>query len=125
MKPLIPSSDDFWILSEGYRDGGDAALSLIRTGTYLGFAVYPCAFLYFRCIELALKAVLVHHAVPEHEIARSLGHRLSLLVARAETFTPLSVLGILAEDRQLLDQFSDDYANKWFEYPDDFWKNSP
>lgn len=125
MKPLVPSSDAFWILSSGYRDAGDATLSLIRTETYSGFVVFPCVFSYFRCIELALKAVLVHHAVPEQEITRTLGHRISALISRAETFTSISALGIRPEDRQLLDRFSDDYSNKWFEYPDDFWKAYP
>jgi hypothetical protein len=92
MKPSVPSSNKYWVLSSGYRDGGDAALYLIRSDGYSGFAVFPCVFSYFRCIELALKAVLAHHAVPEREIARTLGHRLSLLVSRAEAFTTLAEL---------------------------------
>jgi hypothetical protein len=114
-----------WTLSTGYRDAGDAALALIRTDTYTGFADLPCVFLYFRSIELALKAVLVYHSIAEHEIARTLGHRISALIVRVETFSPLPDLGILPEDRQLLDRFSDDYSNKWFEYPNDFWRGCP
>ena len=42
-------------------------------------------------------------------------------------YKPLTVLalGITREDRRLLDQFSDDYADKWFEYPDRFWRRDP
>ncbi|MCX6980630.1 MAG: hypothetical protein NTV08_07745 [Verrucomicrobia bacterium] len=125
MKQSVPSSNKFCLLSLGFRDGGDAALSLIRSDGYSGFAVFPCVFSYFRCIELALKAVLAHHAVPKREIAQTLGHRLSLLISRAEAFTTLPELGMSPEERKLLDRFSKDYADKWFEYPDDFWTARP
>jgi hypothetical protein len=125
MKPAVPSSNAFWILSSGYRDAGDAAFDRIRTGSYRGFIVFPCVFLYFRCIELALKAVLTHHGVSEREITRKLGHRISALITHSETYSRLDALGISSEDRQLLDRFSDDYADKWFEYPDRFWRASP
>jgi hypothetical protein len=124
MKPDLPSPDGFWILSAGFRDAGDSTLTMIRTGTYIGFAVMPCVFLYFRSIELALKAVLVQHAVPEHEIrGRGLGHRISALMSRAETFTLLSTLGIQPEDRKFLDRFSEAYSEKSFEYSDDWWQH--
>ena len=125
MKPPIPSSDAFWILSWGYQDAGDAILEKIRSESYTGFALFPCVFSYFRCIELGLKAVLIHFAVPEQEITRSLGHRISKLLGRAETFLVLSDIGISVDDRKLLDRFSDDYADKWFEYPDNFWSDIP
>ena len=121
MKPEFPSSDAFWILSSAFCDAGDATLARIRTGTYVGLAVMPCVFLFFRSIELALKAVLVHHGVPEHEITRSLGHRISALISRTEPFTNLDLIGIRPEDRKLLDHFSDDYASKSFEYSDEWW----
>ena len=125
MKPDLPSSNAFWIVSSGYRDGGDAVHSLIRSGSYSGSAWLSCVFLYFRCIELALKAVLVTRGVSEQEIAKTLGHRISALLTRTEDFAPLSDIGISAEDRHLLDRFSDDYSNKWFEYPDGFWRGNP
>jgi hypothetical protein len=125
MKPPGPSSDAFWILCWGYRDAGDATLAVIRSEAYTGFAVLPCVFLYFRCVELALKTVLVHHGVPELEITRTLDHRISALLARAEKFSPLTRLGISAQDRQLLERYSDDYSDKWFEYPEDVFVNYP
>ena len=72
----------------------------------------PAFFLYFRCIELALKARLVSNGVAEQEIARTFGHRISALLIRSEEFIPLSDLGILPADRKLLDRFSDDYSDK-------------
>ena len=119
MKPPLPSSDAFWILSDAYRDAGDATFSLIRRKAYVGFAVLPCVFLYFRAIELALKTVLAHHGLTEQEITRSLGHRISSLLARTDGFAPLSTFGISPEDRRLLERYSGDYSEKWFEYPDD------
>ncbi len=125
MKPPIPSSDAFWILSSGYREAGDAILDRVRSESYSGFALFPCVFSYFRCIELGLKAVLIHFAVPEQEITRLLGHRISGLLERVETFLPLADIGILVDDRKLLDHFSEDYSDKWFEYPDEFWNDIP
>jgi HEPN domain-containing protein len=125
VKPSLPSSDAFWIMSSGYRDAGDAAFKLVRSDDYTGFVVYPCVFLYFRCVELALKAVLAHHGVSENEIARTLGHRISDLLTRAESYAPVDSFGVTPEDRRLLDRYSDTYANKWFEYPDDFDASYP
>src|SRR5687768_16531638 len=86
VKPAIPSSDSLWVLAASYRDAGDSVYNQIRGDVYAGYAVIPCVFLYFRCVELALKAVLVYHGVSEVEISRSLGHRISALITRAENF---------------------------------------
>jgi len=125
MKPAFPSSNAFWILSSSYRDAGDAPLDRMRSGTYRGSIKFACFFLYFRCVELALKAVLTHHRVAQREITQTLGHRISALLTRTKAFSALDALGITPEDRCLLDQFSDDYADKWFEYPDRFWRRDP
>jgi hypothetical protein len=125
MKPALPSSSASWNLSKGYLDAGNAVHDLIRSGTYTGFAYLPCLFLYFRCIELALKAVLVPAGISEGEIARTLGHRISQLLRKTEKFTALSKLGIFAKDRKLLDRFSDDYSDKWFEYPNSLSRPNP
>jgi hypothetical protein len=68
-------------------------------------------------VELALKSVLVYHKVPELEITRSMGHRLTALLERAEQVTALLELGISQESRRFLDEYSEDYSAKWFEYP--------
>jgi hypothetical protein len=125
MKPALPSSSAFWVLSSGYRDAGDAVHSLIRNETYSGHAVFACVFLYFRSIEPALKAVLAANGVSEREIAEKLKHRISALLNRVQKFVELSELGILPEDCQLLDRYSGDYSDKWFEYPDELWGIRP
>ena len=124
-KPTIPSSNAFWILSSSYLDAGDAAFDRMRSQGYCGSIKFACIFLYFRCVELSLKTILAHHGVPEREITQSLGHRISALLSRAEAFSPLDALGISNQDRSFLDQFSDDYSDKWFEYPDEFWRRDP
>jgi hypothetical protein len=122
MKPRFPSSAAFWILASAYRDAGDSVLRMIRSEGYVGFAVMPCVFLYFRSIELALKAVLVHHKLSEREVVSRIGHHIRTLLSRAAIFTPLPALGIGPDDRQLLERFSDEYANKWFEYSSSWWR---
>ncbi len=125
LKPRIGSSAALWHLCKAYRVSGDATLSLIRSKSYSGFAFVPCIFLYFRSIELGLKVVLVTHGVPEQDVTRTLGHRISALLVRAETLCPLNEIGISAEDRDFLDRYSDIYSDKWLEYPDDFAMEYP
>ena len=121
MKLALPSSDAFWVMASAYRDAGNSVLTTIQTGTYTGLAVMPCVFLFFRSIELVIKAVLVHHGIPEKDITRKLGHRISDLLVRTEEFTSLERIGIEPQERQLLDTYSDGYANKLFEYSDSWW----
>jgi len=118
-KPPLPSSDAFWNLSSAYRDAADAAFTLTRAEDYSGLVVVPCVFLYFRCVELALKSVLIFHGVSEHEVTKTLGHRVSQLLAQAETFPKFTVLGLSDADRRIIREFSDAYSDKWFEYPGD------
>lgn len=118
-KPPIPSSDGFWNLSLAFHDAADAAFALIRTPEYNGLVVVPCVFLYFRSIELALKSVLMFHGLTEREISRTLGHRISDLLARAESFPKFSAVGITDADRRIIRDFSNAYSDKWFEYPED------
>jgi hypothetical protein len=119
MRPALASSDTFWNVSDAFRDAADAAFDLTRADHYSGEVRIPCVFLYFRCIELALKSVLIYHGIPEPEITRALGHRVRALPAEAEKFPKFRAIGLSAEDRQLIDKFSDAYSDKWFEYPED------
>jgi len=123
MKPPLPTSNGFWLLTSAYLDAGDAVFLRLHAKDYVGFMERACFFLYFRSIELALKALLVFHGVPQRGIERKLGHRVSCLLVRVESFVPMSKLGIAADDRKLLDLFSDQYSEKWFEYSEDFWRN--
>jgi len=119
MKPVVPCSDAFWNLSLAYRDAADAAHALTRADDYTGLIVVPSVFLYFRCIELSLKSVLRCEGLPECEIAQTLGHRISALLQRAEQFPKFAALGLFTKNRDIIDEFSDAYSDKWFEYPED------
>lgn len=124
-KPEMPDAPGFWILSSGCRDAGDTLLARIRRGEYVGHMVMSCVFEYFRCIELALKSVLISNGVPEREIAsRALGHDLSALIQRAEEFIAPASIGISPKGRAMIDHFSKFYSNKYFEYASNWW-NTP
>lgn len=126
--PGMPSSDNFWILGSGYLDAGNASLLLIRNGKadgkpYCGHVVFSCIFSFFRSIELGLKAVLKERGSTDNEIAREYGHRLTaLLDALDSKGIDLQSFGISPGDRVFLDKYSEEYSRKWFEYPDNFWR---
>ena len=119
MKPDLGSSDCFWVIADAYRDAANAAFELTISPSYSGHTVVPCVFPYFRCIELLLKSVLIFHGIPERDITRTLGHRVSALLRRAEAFPQFKLIGLSADDRDLIDQFSHVYSDKSFEYPED------
>ena len=83
--------------------------------------VVPVCFLYLRGIELGLKAAISERRLATaNEIrSRGLGHDLAALLDRALSgpggFT-LSELGLDQSSKDFLERWSDDYANKWFEY---------
>jgi hypothetical protein len=118
-KPPIPSLDAFWNLSLAFRDAADAAFAMTRAPDYSGLVVLPCVFLYIRSIELALKSVLMFHGLIESEITRTLGHRISELLSRAESFPKFAAIGVTDADRRIIQDFSSAYCDKWFEYPED------
>lgn len=132
-KPKTPSSWEFQQLAEASLDAANAAYADCQArddrfaagskgeSTFMSMTV---VFLYFRAIELSLKAAIVEKQVaPPGKIpSRELGHDLKKLIACATTPTAdkpaysLSDLGLNEEDMAYIDQYSDDYANKWFEY---------
>jgi HEPN domain-containing protein len=107
------------VIADAYKDAGDASFELTISPQYVGHIVVPCVFLYFRCVELLLKSVLVFHGIAERDITRTLGHRVSALLDRADAFPQFKAVGLSADDRRLIHQFSDVYSDKWFEYPED------
>ena len=116
-KPGPPSGDAFWTIGEGFRDAGDACLERIQGGSYTGQIAYACCFLYFRGIELFLKCALIHRDISSDEV-RSASHRITKLLSLLEGHINLSEFGISDEEALFLSSHSEDYASKWFEYPD-------
>lgn len=115
----MPCSNAFWNLSLAFREAADAAFAFTRAPNYSGLIVVPCVFLYFRSIELALKSILMFHGLSESEITRTLGHRVVDLLHRADCFQQFASVGLTEADRQLINDHSRAYSDKWFEYPND------
>ena len=133
-KPETPSSWEFQQLAEASFDAAnvayancqerDAQFAAGKKDVKATFMSITVAFLYFRAIELSLKAAIVerHLAPPSAIPSRQLGHDLKNLIACATTIsssTPsysLTDLGLNQADTDYIECYSDDYANKWFEY---------
>ncbi len=132
--PPTPSSWQFQKLAEASFDAANAAYADCQSRdtrsnegeknvetTFMSIAV---AFLYFRAIELSLKAAILERqlAPPEMIPKKTLGHDIKNLIASAtnhsigaSAFT-LADLGLNTADKAFIEQYADDYANKWFEY---------
>jgi hypothetical protein len=122
MKPQLPDSNTFWIVAKGYLTVADAAFQLTESAPGdNGELPTPTAFLYFRAIELSLKAALASHNIPETEITKTLGHRLTQLSERIKQVRSPGELPSLDKFDPLITSYSDYYSNKWFEYPDKIW----
>ena len=98
------------------------------------FMAIPVALLYFRSVELALKAVIMERGLASAEAIRSLplGHNIKNLIGCATTLNSsgsqafsLSELGLDQAASNLLQQFSDSYSKKWFEYHFGPWDIPP
>jgi len=134
-KPEMPSSWEFQQLAEACLDAANAAYADCQrrdedfaAGKHDGkftFMAIPVAFLYLRSVELALKAAITERGLASAEAipSRRLGHELKKLIECATTSVPsgppaftLSELGMDQASQEFLERYSDDYANKWFEY---------
>jgi hypothetical protein len=129
--PRDPSSFDFQQLAEGALDAANTCFFdwRRRDDEFAGgnredqgtFMVIPTVFLYFRAIELSLKAAIRENGLATlNEIrSRTLGHNLTALLQRATTVAGAYTCAELGVDRDAQDfigEWSDDYATKWFEY---------
>ena len=127
MKPGHPKEHVFWIIATGFLDAARASHDLILapfpedpTKAYRGFVWFPATFLFFRTIELDLKACLDRHGVEEREF-RIIGHSISGLVDRLRTLASQTSLGPIDQYAEFLLDHSNVYAEKWFEYPAGLW----
>lgn len=134
-KPEMPSSWEFQQLAGACLDAANAAYADCQrrdedfaAGKHDGkftFMAITVAFLYLRSVELALKAAITERGLATADAipSRKLGHELKKLIECATTPVPsgplaftLSELGMDEESRKFLERYSDEYANKWFEY---------
>jgi hypothetical protein len=135
----MPSSWEFQQLAEASFDAANAAYADCQSRdarhdsgekdvatTFMSITV---VFLYFRAIELALKAAILERqlAPPETIPKKGLGHDIKKLISCATKPTTgtsafsLKNLGLNTEDKDYIERYSDDYSNKWFEYNFNLW----
>ncbi len=98
------------------REFGDGNREIQAT-----FQVIPAVFLYFRAIELAIKAGIRGRnlATADQIRFRSLGHNLTALIGSATFGTgafTLVELGVDQTTKDFLESWSDEYGSKSFEY---------
>jgi HEPN domain-containing protein len=115
-KPKPPNGDAFYVTAEGYKDGGDACFYRLSDPSYCGQIIYTCVFLYFRAIELYLKAALADRGISYKQI-KDAKHNIKKLLILLKQVIPPQKLGLLASDIKFLQKYADDYLVKWFEYP--------
>jgi len=115
-KPKPPSGNAFFVIAEGYKDGGDACFEKLIKPSYTGQIIYACIFLYFRAIELYLKAALADRGVSSSQ-SKNAKHDIKKLIVLLKQVVKPQKLCLLASDIKFLQKYTDDYLVKWFEYP--------
>jgi len=134
-KPRIPTPWEFHKLAEASRDAADAAFAEIRSrdaayaegrrNVGITFMAVTVAFLYLRSVELALKAALLGRGLASEDAipSQKLGHDLRNLLecatsggTQGSSGYPLAKLGLGQDERSFLEEYSNDYSNKWYEY---------
>jgi hypothetical protein len=125
------SSWQFQQLAQASLDAGNACYNDCKkrdeefasgnTKGQASFMAINVVFLYFRSIELAIKAAIQERnlATPNQIRSKALGHNLKALLECATTTKQsytLKELGLNSQAKVFLDRWSDDYASKWFEY---------
>lgn len=118
--PNTPSSDKFWTQSKAFLDAAKASHDVMREPNYYGEICIPITFLYFRAMELALKACLPLEKLSDQDVRNKYGHKLSLLIDELERTGVFKKLGMKKFDFKMIEDFSEDYSNKWFEYGHDY-----
>ena len=83
-KPALPSATRLWNAATAYEEAADTAFAKLRSPRYVGFISIAVIFLYLRSIELSLKACLRECNVDSNTLAKTLGHRLDKILARAD-----------------------------------------
>jgi hypothetical protein len=124
-KPKLPSAIRLWLAARGFQQAADASFEKLRSPGYVGFISVPVVFLYARSIELSLKACLRQHTADPKVFAKILGHRLDWILAEAERLGICTALGLSKEHRLTIAVIGEDYSDKWYEYPEHFWRARP
>ncbi len=124
-RPRLPSATRLWLAANGFLDAADASLKKLRSPGYVGWIVTPVVFLYARSIELALKACIRQHSNNPVLFERDLGHRLDKILDESDRLGISASLGLTPEHRLTIVEIARDYSDKWYEYPEEFWRKRP
>jgi hypothetical protein len=124
-KPNLPTAIRLWNAATGFQEAGEAAYEKLRSPGYIGFVSMPVVFLFARSIELSFKACLRQHTVDPKIFAKTLGHRLDRIVKEADRLGVCTALELSREHRSTIDAIAEDYSDKWYEYPEHFWRPRP
>jgi HEPN domain-containing protein len=111
--------------AQGFEDAADASFDKQCSHGYIGYIRGAVVFLYARSIELSLKACLRQHTADSKIFLKILGHRLDLILEKTEKLGICDDLGLSKEHRLIITAVGEDYADKWFEYPDNIWTKRP
>ncbi len=123
-KPAQADHNVIWILAEAFQQAAETTIQHQQEPGCAGFIRYPIAFLHFRTIELALKAALLSRGLGYAEVRR-LGHKLNALLKACQDRGIDQQLGLDPEALNLIAPYLDQYAHKWYEYPEDLWEKMP
>lgn len=130
-KKVAAAPSELWLMAKAYLDAANTCYSDCQRrdkefadgnrNVQATCQVIPTVFLYFRAIELALKAAIRERnlATPDQIRYRCLGHNLKTLIERATDGTSaftLAELGMDQHSKGFLERWSDDYGGKSFEY---------
>jgi hypothetical protein len=121
-KPKLPTAIRLWLAGRAFQQAADASFEKLRSPGYVGFISVPVVFLYVRSIELSLKACLRQHTGDPDVFAKMLGHRLDWILAEADRVGICAALGLSKEHRSTIAAIAEDYSDKWYEYPEHFWR---
>lgn len=124
MNGTHPLSTTFWTMAVSHEE---AALHLEakmdRPGYYCYMPIHSVLFLFYRSIELALKAYLLSHGMTVQELrsTKKFGHQIDKLYAETKNRNILSILSLTQEEIEILTSLSRHYSSKSYEYPEHMW----
>lgn len=120
MSASVQDARTLWLTAVSLEE---AAIVLHKkTGTPRAFAYLPglpVVFLFYRSIELALKAFLLVEGVPLQDLRhpRKFGHSIERLYAAAAKYRFKTDPPLTGSEENILNRIARNYADKHYEYP--------
>ncbi len=94
-----------------------------QPGYYSYVPLHSVLFLFYRSIELALKAYLLSNGMTAEELrdTKRFGHKIANLYDVARNRNISSMLTLTKEEEEILTSMSRHYSSKSYEYPEHVW----